>query len=257
MRDMFGLDITHSPNRREIQKKVLCIALNYTASSSPQFGNIQACTSLMQTLLVQGHYTQQKFLTDISAPILKKDVITGLDWLVDDVEDGDVIALIIAGRGDEGLELGDTMFNEFNESLVQYLPLGVSLFILSDVHLPLQSRFLCKDISQECKTSKQIGSKKMPILTSKPETKRFEDVTRHETYSTVVSMYSGGSTGHLCFLLDTLLSTTHAYSIPLQTFFQYAQACMVVNGLDAECSLESGQYIDLQVPLGRLLHFPV
>ena len=108
-----------------------------------------------------------------------------------------------------------------------------------------------------CNEKSQVGNKFMPVLKSKGETKRFEDVSKAETYSSVIIIYASGTTGHLSFVLDRLLSTTYLYCVTLQTFLQYCQACVVVNKLDSECSLECGQFIDLQVPLGRLLHMPL
>lgn len=258
MRDLFGLEET-APSRilgKEIRKKVLCIALNYAHSSSPVFGNVQACTSLMQALLIHGHYIQQKMITDINTEVTKKTINDALDWLTEDAEDGDILMLIVAGRG--SLELSDgSQFTEFAQ-LADIVPLGTTLFILSDVYLPLESRFLCKDISSSCTNSKQVGSKNMPILSSKSETRRYEEMSKRETCSTVLCLYSAeGSTGHLAFMLDYLLNNVYAYSITLQALLQYAQACMVVNKLNIECNLESGQYMDLQVPLGRLLHLPI
>jgi hypothetical protein len=258
MRDLFGLGTEPRILGKEVKKKVLCMSLNYVKSSEPMFGNVQACTSLMQTLLVHGHYTNQKFLTDVHTSVTKKDIIQALDWLVEDADDGDVMMLIIAGRGKEGLELSDgEEFDDFSASLIDFLPGKTTLFMLSDVCLPLNSRFLCKDTSPKCTSSKQIGSKHMPTLLSTPETRRFEDSTKQETCCTLISVYSGGSNGHLAFMLDTLLTTVYPYSVSLQVFLQHAQACMVVNKLDNECSLESGQHIDLQVPIGRLLHLPI
>lgn len=241
---------------RELQKKVLGIALNYATSPTPQFGNIQSCTSLLHSLMVHGHYVQQKYINDATSPVSRKDIREGMDWLLENSDDGDVLMVIIAAK--EGLELSDgSFYSTLSEDLIDNLPLGCSVFVVSDSHYPLQSRFMCKDTSIPSKEWIQVGNKNMPVLKSNAETKRFEDVTKPETYSSVVCLYAGGTTGHLLFLLDRLLTTTYLYSVTLQTFLQYGQACLTVNQLDSECSLECGQYLDLQVPLGRLLHLPV
>jgi hypothetical protein len=257
MLDSFGLEsVIKKIGGKEIKKKVLCIAMNYASTETPVFGNIQACTSLMQSLFIHGHYAEQKLVTDIHAPVIRKTVIDALDWLAEGMDDGDIMLLILAGKG--SLELSDgSTFSEFNE-FVDIAPLGTTLFILSGVYLPLESRFMCKDVSAACTQSIQLGSKKIPKLVSKAETKRFEEMSKHETCSSVICIYCGEpTTGHLAFLLDYLLRNVYTYSITLQTFLQYAQACLVVNGIDGECSLESGQFMDLQVPLGRLLHMPI
>jgi hypothetical protein len=148
--------------------------------------------------------------------------------------------------------------DEIKSSLFDPLPPGATLILIFDCGInSLGLRFECVDKSigppqSQIKLGRKISS--YP-LKWKSTTHLKENIHVSETSSCVLAFSSSKRSLTWAFLQS--LDQVYAYSLSLTMMLSMMRAHMEANDEKGDLRLESGQYIDMNVPFGRIIGSPI
>ena len=265
--------------KRIIQKKALLIALNYYDSEYPDFGNQTESKNFAEALAVSLHISDISIIGDRPDKNLSKtDIIEAFDKLLLDAEYGDILIFLFLGR--QGLVNGSLLLNNGHEisreEIYKHLfypqSMGVTIFSVFDSgskSLPMGLRFVIEDksIGPNLGSYSSMGFRHPKDVEEKWEKKSTttELLEIEETCATTAVLTSFSKTGVLTYALSCILNESYLYSVSIKDLLRLLSAFFNVNGEQkvglttsgSSFLLEMGQYVDLDVPIGRILCAPI
>lgn len=262
---------------RPARKRALVIGLNYFGSPLQTHGCLDDASSVADALKLRLHVTDTRLLQDApgSAPVTRAVIFDAFDWLLAGAERGDVLFLHFSGRSASAmaplasaspsalvLSDGAISISELRSALLDPMPIGVTLFAVFDSGFRgLGLRYRFEDASSGPKASVAAAGRRLasaPQLWTAGATAT-ELTQEAETSASVVLLCDGPnpSRGLLTFSFLQALERVYAYSLTLAALLASVRATFAANGCASAPVLESGQLLELGVPLGRLLAAPL
>jgi hypothetical protein len=246
-------------------KKALAIGINYYESDNIEAGSISDANKFADDLKLR-FFFDVTLLTDSPSKILsRKDVFTAFDELLTGTDHGDILFIYFSGRSSAGnpmiLSDGHVSRDELHSELLQALPTGVTLFMMFDSSYSngLGLRYRFDDISVGPVKSLPSAQYRLAASPDKwtPKSRAFENLEAEETITSVIFLTHPGSRGLMTSSYLETVDRVYSHSLSLSMLLASLSAHYQANNCLLTSSIESGQYIDLNVPLGRLLAAPL
>lgn len=250
------------------KKKALVIGLNYFGTPQFESGAVLDAQSVADAYKLQLQVTDTLLILETpSLPIQKSQILEGIDTLLEGSENGDVLFLYYAGKSarDVAMIFGDGSVitcEELKSCLIEPLPLGVTLFAVFDSSfMGLGLRYTFEDASNGPAQSIAAGPRR---ICSSPDkwvhaSKETESLLLAEAHTSVVilSHSSAANRGLLTWAFLKSIERNYSHSLSLAQLMTHIRATCNANGCFEPPKIESGQYIDLAVPFGRLVCAPI
>jgi hypothetical protein len=239
---MFSLFPEPQPQKRRLarpsRKRAVVVGLNYVGTPLEQTGNLEDARKMADALFLRLFCSDMKMLCDAQSKVTKAHVLEALDWLLDGAESGDVLLFYFAGKSSKEFcmqldEQDGVKHEEFQQALLEPMPLGTSLFSLFDSGLDgfnLRFRFEGKSA--------------------------IENFEVCETSASVLVLYQPDNSGNLTTAFLRTIDTVYLHSLPFEMLLARVHAYLAANNSSGP-KMESGQLLDAKVPFGRYVSAPI
>jgi hypothetical protein len=233
--------------KRSPTKRALIVGLNYVRSPLQISGCIEDAHKVADVLKSRLHVTDRQVICDAptESKVTRSIFLGALDDFLIGVDCGDVIFFHFSGSSSQGRlflnEEESVSLEEVQSSLLDPLPIGVTLFIILD-----------------CGLTEGFGLRfRFEGTSSGP--KGYENIEVSETSTSVVVLSHPDMScrGSISRSFVDYIERVYLYSITLESMLNNARDSVISKNSRKAPRLESGQLIDLAVPFGRLVAAPI
>lgn len=250
---------------RSTVKKALVVGLNYYNTNHFEAGSVSDANKFADDLKLRFFFDVRVISDSPAKTVTKKDIFLAFEDLLTGVDDGDILFIYFSGQSfaDNPMVVADGLVSreDIHSELLQALPKGVTMFIMFDCSYSngLGLRYRFDDISAGPIKSLPSAQYRIAAMPEKwaPKSKAFENLEAEETVATAIFLSHPGIRGLMTSSYLETVDRVYSHSLSLSMLLASLSAHYHANNCSLTSSIESGQYLDLNVPLGRLLAAPL
>jgi hypothetical protein len=246
-------------------KNALVIGLNYYNTDHFESGSVIDANKIADDLKLR-FFFDVKLLTDSPAKgVSKHDVKSAFDELLEGSNYGDIMYLYFSGQSSPGIPMilsnGSMSREEIQSDLLHALPKGVTLFMMFDCSYSggMGLRYRFDDVSSGPEKSLPNAQYRLNLQPERwvPKSKAYENLAAEETVTTVLFLSHSYKRGLMTSSYLDSLDRVYSHALSLSMLLAHLSAHYNANHCFVASTIESGQYIDLNVPIGRILSAPL